>query len=170
MDNLNAIIADNAIYLLILFGSLIIILIGLIINFKSDLSEVKRRYKKITIGMDGGNLDDILNEHANKLNRTLDEQEKLRADVDRIDNLMGRAITRVAVVRFNAFFEDTAELSYCIALLDDENTGVIISSMNGRDSSRSYAKPIVKGESPIYKLTDEEAKALRDAAIPPNQR
>ena len=56
-------------------------------------------------------------------------------------------------------------MSYCIALLDAENSGVIISSLTGRDFSRSYVKPIEKGESPTYKLTKEEEQALRDASL-----
>ena len=84
--------------------------------------------------------------------------------MSQIKNLATKSISRVAVVRFDAFQDDTAELSYCIALLDAENSGVIISSLTGRDFSRSYVKPIEKGNSQNYKLTKEEEQALREAS------
>ena len=82
-------------------------------------------------------------------------------------HLLDKAITRVAMVRFDAFEDTSSDLSYCVALLDNNNTGIIISGINGREEARTYAKPIVNGESVHYKLTKEEEQALREASTPP---
>ena len=55
-----------------------------------------------------------------------------------------------------------SDLSYAVALLDAENNGVILSSIFGREDSRSYVKPIEGGKS-TYTLTDEEQQALQKA-------
>ena len=46
------------------------------------------------------------------------------------------------------------------SLLDNNNTGIIISGINGREEARTYAKPIVNGDSVQYKLTKEEEKLM----------
>lgn len=170
MNDLNVTFVNNLAYIFIAVGIILAILTGLTAYLAMELSNIKKRYRKITLGADDSDLKQILLEHADKITVAVDEGGKLRDDVDRIDGLMRRAITRIAVVRYNAFHDDTADLSYSIALLDDDNSGVIISSLNGREFTRSYVKPIVRGESERYKLTKEELQAIHDAAIPPEQR
>ena len=72
------------------------------------------------------------------------------------------AITRIGIVRFSAFADTGGDLSYAMAMLDQHNDGVVVSSIFGRDGSRSYAKPIKNGKSE-YKLSTEEESALKEA-------
>lgn len=165
MSDFNAALVENLAYVCIIFGIIIAVLIGFVISLETRLSAMKKRYRNIMMSDDeNSNSQQILIKHGEKINSVIDSQDKLTNEVNQLKELLNSAISRVAVVRFNAFKDDTADLSYCIALLDAENSGVIISSLNGRDFSRSYIKPIVKGESQSYKLTKEEEQALRDAS------
>ena len=165
MSDFNATLIDNLAYIFIFLGIIIFLLIGFVISLEKRLSDMKKRYRKITMSDDeNSNAQQILVKHGEKINSAIETEEKLNSELAQMKELMTHAISRVAVVRFNAFHDDTAELSYCIALLDAENSGVIISSLTGRDFSRSYVKPIVKGTSETYKLTKEEEQALRDAS------
>ena len=165
MSDFNATLIDNLAYIFIFLGIIIFLLIGFVISLEKRLSDMKKRYRKITMSDDdNSNAQQILVKHGEKINSAIETEEKLNSELAQMKELMTHAISRVAVVRFNAFHDDTAELSYCIALLDAENSGVIISSLTGRDFSRSYVKPIVKGNSETYKLTKEEEQALRDAS------
>ena len=165
MEEFNAALVGNLGYILIGVGIIIAVLIGFIISLESKLSDMRKRLRKITMGDDdNSNSQEILIKHAAKINSAVDAEEKLTDEINQLKALVKKSICRVAVVRFNAFNDDNAELSYCIALLDAENNGVIISSLTGREFSRSYVKPIEKGESPNYKLIKEEEQALRDAA------
>ena len=167
MDEINAIISNNLAYILIFVGLIIAVLIGFIISLESKLSDMRKRFRRITMGSDDddANAHEILIKHADKINSAVDAEEKLTTEINQLKELVKKSICRVSVVRFNAFHDDTAELSYCIALLDAENSGVIISSLTGREFSRNYVKPIEKGESPNFKLTKEEEQALRDASL-----
>ncbi len=166
MSDFNATLVENLAYIFIFLGIIIAALIGFVISLETRLSQMKKRYRQIMMtDDDSSNVQQILIKHGEKITAVIDSEEKLTAELNRIKDLMTHSINRVAVVRFNAFHDDTAELSYCIALLDAENSGVIISSLNGRDFSRSYVKPIVKGDSTPYKLTKEEEQALRDASV-----
>jgi len=52
--------------------------------------------------------------------------------------------------------------SFSIALLDKQNSGVVITSLYTRDGNRVYAKPIENGTSE-YTLSKEEKEALSRA-------
>lgn len=143
---------------------IILVMLFFLITMKMDLSDMKKRYRKMMVGSEGEDIETMLTRNTNEILRFSEELERLSENVERVDSILERAITRVSIVRFNAFEDTSSDLSYCIALLDDNNTGVIISAINGREESRSYAKPIIKGEPAPYKLTKEEEQVLNDAA------
>jgi hypothetical protein len=97
---------------------------------------------------------------------------RLEATDKRIDELlqaiqqqgeMNRfSLQRFGIVRYNAFEEMGGNLSYSLALLDDHGDGLVLTSINGRADSRSYAKPI-KGLSSSHTLSDEEREAVAAA-------
>lgn len=163
MNYLNAALSDHPIYIVIVLGVIILIMLSFVINLQMELSSMKRRYRKMMTGVDGANLERMLLEHIDEVSEVVDEQKNIRKKIQDINDLLAKAITKISVVRFNAFDDTGSELSYCVALLDDNNNGVIISAIYGRDLTRSYAKSIENGE-PIYnKLTQEEEQALHEA-------
>ena len=56
-----------------------------------------------------------------------------------------RALRHVAVVRYDAFGDMGGRLSFSAALLDDQGDGLVLSSINGRSETRTYAKALVGG-------------------------
>jgi len=75
---------------------------------------------------------------------------------------MKSAVCKVSVVRYNPFGDIGGDQSFSIAMLDDYNNGVVVTSHYGRDANRVYAKPIKEGK-PEYTLSNEENKALTQA-------
>lgn len=73
-----------------------------------------------------------------------------------------RALRDVAVVRYDALNEMSGQFSFSLALLDAMGDGVVLSSINGRAETRTYAKPVVGGESEL-ELSPEEAQAVHTA-------
>ncbi len=91
---------------------------------------------------------------------------ELAASRDRIQELakvLDTATRGVGVVRFNAFQETGSDLSFAVAFLDAEKNGVVISSIYGREESRTYAKPLEGGQS-AYHLGSEEQEAIQKAS------
>ncbi len=80
----------------------------------------------------------------------------------RLGELMQDAIRYVGVVRFDAFDDMGGHLSFSAALLDEHGDGVVITSINGRQDTRCYAKQ-VRGGTSIHNLSDEEEHAIREA-------
>lgn len=78
------------------------------------------------------------------------------------------AIQLVSLVRYDAFAEMGGRLSFSCALLDERGDGVVITSINGRQDTRVYAKPVRGGRS-SHNLSDEEEQAIRQALEGPRE-
>ena len=86
----------------------------------------------------------------------------LREETLALNDAVARALQRVGVVRFDAFEDLGGMLSFAVAMLDQEGSGVVLSSINGRNETRIYAKPVEHGGSRIN-LSGEEEEAIRRA-------
>jgi hypothetical protein len=77
---------------------------------------------------------------------------------------LGRfAVQRFNLVRYDAFEDMGGRLSFSAALLDDHGDGLVITSINGRTETRTYAKP-VSALASEHNLSDEEREAIAGAA------
>ena len=76
-----------------------------------------------------------------------------------------QALRHVGVVRYDAFGDMGGRLSFSAALLDEAGNGLVISSINGRSETRTYAKPLVDLRSD-HTLSPEEQDAIREARSP----
>ena len=71
----------------------------------------------------------------------------------------------MALFRYDAFEDVGGRLSFSCALLDERGSGVVLTSINGRQETRVYAKPVTDGRS-TYNLSLEEGEAIRQAMAP----
>ena len=68
--------------------------------------------------------------------------------------------SKYGVEKYDAFDDVGGKLSFALALLDQDNSGVILNAVHSRDNCFLYLKEIVKGESYVM-LSQEELEALR---------
>jgi Protein of unknown function (DUF4446) len=73
-----------------------------------------------------------------------------------------RALRDIAIVRYDALQEMSGQLSFSLALLNAQGDGIVLTSINGRAESRTYAKAVVAGKS-AQPLSPEEEEAVRTA-------
>ena len=97
------------------------------------------------------------------------ELDKLSGRIDKLNGELksfkekGKGfIQKVGIVRFSPFAEVGGDQSFSIALLDDNDNGVVITSLYSRDANRVYAKPIKDSQS-TYVLSNEEKEAINRA-------
>jgi len=126
----------------------------------------------------GGRERDVLEVLAeqNQLLTTLEQRVvALDGRADELRERQRRDLSRFAVVRYDAFEDMGGALSFSAALLDERGDGVVISAINGRSETRSYAKQVVGGDSE-HSLSAEECEAIdaarsgRPATVPPPSR
>ena len=108
----------------------------------------------------------VLQGQANKIARLESAVRSLAATDRRQEGLIEGAVRHVGLVRYDAFEDVGGRLSFSCALLDDHGSGVVMTSINGRQDTRVYAKPVDAGRSP-YNLSVEEEEAIRQALAGP---
>ena len=155
-------LADNLVLILGIMAMLILILLIMCIMMYSSLSGLKTRYRQMMGGMEGSDLERMLIGHIEETKRVAEVNERLDKELKRQNDVLLTAITKVGTVRFCAFDDVGGDTSFAVALLNAEDSGVVFSSIFGRDDSRTYAKPIMRGNSD-YPLTDEETQAIKKA-------
>jgi hypothetical protein len=110
-------------------------------------------------GLSGVSIEAVLEDCIDKLNAVIEKNEDLEYQLNSLKRNMHYCIQKVGVVRYNAFDDVGSDLCFSVALLDNNDDGVVISSLYARDSSTTYAKPIIRGKSK-YALSAEEIKAI----------
>ena len=93
------------------------------------------------------------------LHRALDE---LSAVVARLERRIDSTVSRLAVVRYDAYEKSGGHQSASVALLDSSRTGVVLSAIQGRDYARIYVKELDDGRAAVS-LSPEEQEAVERA-------
>jgi hypothetical protein len=105
-----------------------------------------------------GNLKEVLSQF-----KELKENfEKILLELENLKQENKFNIQKIGLVRFNPFREVGGNQSFSLALLDANDSGVVITSLYTREESRGYGKPIKNGQSE-YLLSEEEKKAIKIA-------
>jgi hypothetical protein len=110
----------------------------------------------------------VLEGQARQIQRLEAAVRSLVATDRRQEELIEGAVRHVGLVRYDAFEDVGGRLSFSCALLDDHGNGVVVTSINGRQDTRVYAKPVLDARS-TYNLSTEEEEAIRQALARPQE-
>lgn len=146
-----------------ILGLLVLILLIWNIMLSVKVNKVQKQFRRLAKGTTSENLEDILNGLFDRMGEMDQSHEVLKNEQEKMIQSFKSLKGRMGFVRFSAFENQGSDLSFSLALLDDKENGVVLTSLFGRDDSRIYAKPIENGES-VYTLSDEEKKALKTAS------
>jgi hypothetical protein len=75
-----------------------------------------------------------------------------------------RAVRDVAVLHYDALEEMSGARSFSLAMLNSHGDGVVVTSINGRSETRTYAKAVTRGEAD-HLLSPEEYRVIRSARL-----
>ncbi len=118
-----------------------------------------RRAQQVLLGGERGDLVDFavsLQARIDDLHRAVDE---IAAALSRVDRRVDDALSKTALVRYDAYAGAGGQQSASIALLDSARTGVVVSAIQGRDYARIYVKELDRGRAAIA-LSPEEQEAV----------
>jgi Protein of unknown function (DUF4446) len=93
------------------------------------------------------------------LHRAVDE---VAAALARVDRRVDGALSRTALIRYDAYQDTGGHQSASVALLDSARSGVVVTAIQGRDYARVYVKQLDRGRSSIA-LSPEEQEAVERA-------
>ena len=152
---------DPGIIIIILLILSIILLVN-VISSKMRLSRLERKYKMFMKGSDAQSLEKVFVRKFAQIDRLYEAKEDHEHDINFIKHNIETMFSKYGVEKYDAFDDVGGKLSFALALLDKDNSGLILNAVHSRDNCFLYLKEIVKGESYIM-LSDEEIQALKIA-------
>lgn len=146
-------------YLFIAAYALVLILIIIVVIQTVKLSKLSKRYKKFMLGKNAKSLEKEIEGifEDNKFIKA--STEKNRKDIQSLYRKLEGAFQKVGIVKYDAFNQVGGQLSFSLALLDENDNGFILNSVHSTEGCYSYTKEIKKGICEIA-LGDEEKNAL----------
>ena len=150
-------------------GLIVIVLIAMVLiqwimmlNLGGKLKKLRKSYVNVMEGAGVENLEGIIT--------SLKEEQKLQnAEIEqaahRIANVEARIPqqkSNIAIKRYNAFSNTGSDMSFSVAITNDQKDGIVLTSIHSRDGAYIYGKPVEKGASQ-YSLTPEELEVINTA-------
>ena len=157
-DNLGI---DPGIIIIILLVLTIFLLVKSV-SSSMRLNRLERKYKTFMKGSDAQSLEKIFVRKFAQIDKLYEAKEDNEHDILFIKKNLEKMFSKYGVEKYDAFDDVGGKLSFALALLDKDNTGLILNAVHSRDNCFLYLKEIVKGESYVM-LSQEEVEALRKA-------
>ncbi len=124
--------------------------------------KLKKLTAELFAGKKAASLEQFILNQNKKLNDLSSQADIAEQAIQNLADKQKYSIQKIGLVRYNPFEDNGGNLSFSIALLDDHNNGVVITSMHGREHNRIYSKPVKKGKSE-FQLTAEEEQAISES-------
>ena len=151
---------SNSFSIITLIASLLA-LAGVIAGWWS-LYSFNRLRKTFFAGSTGQDLELVIDGIVRNVNQIGEHQAVLEQALVHLKNNFEFSVQKVGLVRFNPFADGGGNFSFSLALLNGQDSGLVITSMHGREQNRIYTKKITQGRSETQ-LTEEEQQAVRGA-------
>lgn len=158
---------DIGVIILILF-ILVIILMVLSIFLLLKCKKQEKRLSVFFTGKDGSSLEEdirAIHEENKYLKKCTDKNKK---DIKLLFKKAEKSFSKIGLVKYDAFQQMGGQLSFSLAMLDENFDGFIMNSVHGTDGCYSYTKEVKSGVCSLT-LSKEEEKALTLAVQYDNQ-
>lgn len=143
----------------VILGVIAIAAIVLLIIQICKVNKLKGRLDKFLLGKDGASLEQDIVGLCEDNKFLKNSTEKNKKDIRNLYKRMETAYQKMGLVKYDAFNQMGGQLSFSLALLDENNNGFIINSVHSTEGCYSYTKEIKNGDCAIS-LGTEEAEAL----------
>jgi len=132
------------------------------IVMNSKLKKMSRSYRTMMDGAGVENLEAVLVTIKEEQKQQQEALAAAQARIVTLEQRMPQQKSNLAIHRYNAFSDKGSDLSFSLAITNDEKDGVVLTSIHSREGMYLYGKPIQKGQS-NYSLTPEERKVIDEA-------
>lgn len=141
----------------------LVILLVMVIVLLVRQNKLNKKYKKFITGATGENLEGKILSRFADIDGLKSDMMKANTEIDKIKDNLQITFQKVGVVKYDAFKEMGGKLSFVMALLDKNNSGILLNSVHSsREGCYTYLKEIIKGESFLV-LSEDERNALNQA-------
>jgi len=145
--------------LVITMTAVIVIFLILVITLWSKLNKLRKTYMSMLNGESGLNVEQAFIDLQQRTQELQEQAKQSQQQIAGIAQQMRKMKSNLGVYRYNAFAQNGNDLSFSVALLDDELDGVVLTGIHNREETYVYAKPVTQGQSQ-YVLSPEEKEAI----------
>lgn len=161
MENIMEMVGTDTFLWIIMSLMLILIIAFLIIM--AQFANLNKKYKNFMKKLGNGkNLEEDLETYMYRVDKVEKQNADILNQIKTLDQDLMKCIQKIGIVRYSAFKDTGSDLSFALALLDENNDGVVLNGIYSREMSNIYAKPIQNGKS-TYTVSEEEAQAIQKA-------
>ncbi|MFF2889200.1 DUF4446 family protein [Paenibacillus sp. NPDC057967] len=153
---------DPIFIITVVLAFIVILLFIRVLGLGSKLKKLRKQYLAVMGETGVTNIEEVIVDLKNELDEQREQVDRLQNELRSVQTALPQMKTKLGIHRYNAFSDGGSDLSFSIAIVNEEKDGAVFSGLHGRDSTYVYAKPVEKGESP-YPLTPEERKAMQEA-------
>ena len=158
LNNLGIDLGIVLIVLIILMIIFIILIIWLIIKN----NRLSNKLNSFMSGRDGASLEKNIYALYEDNKMLKEHMMKHRKDINNLYKKHESSFQKMGLVKYDAFHQMGGQLSFSLAILDENNNGFIINSVHSTDGCYSYTKRITEGKCKLA-LGKEEEEALSRA-------
>lgn len=151
-------------FILLNAAILIVVLLIISITALSVAAKANRKIKKVLRDGAGNDITGAIVNYYEKCAEIMNNYNEAESRLQEIEREVGCCIKKVGAIRYNAFEDSNARLSYAAAVLDDTDSGFVINGVYSRGQTATYLKP-VKNSKSIYELSEEEEEAIKTAIL-----
>ncbi len=148
--------------ILIIMIVIILALIVALVLVVRRLEFVNRKYYVIMSGKKGKDLEKVILTRFKEMDKVKANARRVTSEHKKFKGQLDSCIDKIGLVKYDAFDNQAGNLSFSLALLNQDNSGVVLNTMHSREGCFTYAKEIIKGESYIS-LSEEEKEAIKKA-------
>lgn len=149
--------------IIIIILLLLIIALGVILALTiKQLQNVSRKYYTLTSGKTAKDLEQIMLTRFKEMDKVKMRMKRFNKEHKTFKGHLDSCYNKLGLVKYDAFDSMAGELSFSLALLNNDNSGFVLSTMHSKQGCFSYAKEVINGES-FVALSNEEKEAIRKA-------
>ncbi len=126
--------------------------------------KTKGHYQNLVASTRKKKLDEILDQLITNDNKFSKEIELIKNQLIKINDEAKFYLQKIGFVRYDPF-EGRGEQSFVVALLDKENSGLVVNFIYTRDGLRVYTKKVKNSQGDKYELSEEEKNAIEKSNI-----
>lgn len=148
--------------LIVGFSILSVALLIVVIICIVKLNKLYRRYDMFMRGKDAETLEDTIMDIMDEMEELQEKDRVSRDAMKQLSKQIKSSLQKFGYVKYNAFKGMGGNLSFVIAMLDNNNSGFVLDVVHSREGCYIYLKEVEEGATEVL-LGGEEQEALEQA-------
>lgn len=158
MEEFNVIINNNIGIIVVVLAVLLLVETVVLVKSRGQVKALQEKYDYFTKG-EAVNIDQLLTASLEQLEGQQKQLKSLEEKHQQLQEQVNSCLQVVRLKRYDAYQGMGGEFSYSLYLGNAKADGILLTSIYGREDSRSYAKKVEGGRS-LTPLGEEEKELL----------